>query len=192
MEAEFIVSLVTAILYWGGVVVNATRIKRRTGNSPSLRPRKNADYLLWLCWASIIFSWSSPYWLVSENQVWFDSLVADVCGFALIIGGFGGTWWCYAAMGNAWAISVNERQTSRLVQSGPYRLVRHPIYALQWLVIFGNFLILPCTFLGVALAILTVAMQFKASSEEFALVGIFGDEYKEYSKRTTRFLPLNF
>tara|TARA_B100001093_G_scaffold392221_1_gene378747 strand:+ start:1097 stop:1423 length:327 start_codon:yes stop_codon:yes gene_type:complete len=92
-------------------------------------------------------------------------------------------------LGNAWAISVNESTTNQLIESGPYRHVRHPIYALQWLIIFGSFLACPSIALLVSLAILTVAMHKKATFEESALSAIFNEDYRSYMSRTGRFLP---
>lgn len=72
----------------------------------------------------------------------------------------------------------------------PYSLVCHPIYSLQWLIIFGNFLIVPAIPLLVSLLTLAIAMRFKARYEEKALEEIFGSKYREYREKTSRFLPL--
>lgn len=72
----------------------------------------------------------------------------------------------------------------------PYSLVCHSIYSLQWLIIFGNFLIVPAIPLLVSLLTLAIAMRFKARYEEKALEEIFGSKYREYREKTSRFLPL--
>ena len=113
-----------------------------------------------------------------------------IAGGVTIAGGFIGPWICYFTLGNAWAISVNKGQTNDLITAGPYSLVCHPIYSLQWLIIFGNFLIVPAIPLLVSLLTLTIAMQFKARYEEKALEEVFGSKYREYREKTSRFLPL--
>lgn len=189
MSSIWTLPLWTACLYWGGVAVNAAMIKRRTGNSPSLRPRQALDYWLWLAWASIIGLWSTSPWITMSENALYSSLASSLVGYLLITTGFLGTWWCYITLGNAWAISVNESTTNQLIESGPYRHVRHPIYALQWSIIFGSFLACPSIALLISLAILTVAMHKKATFEESALTAIFNDDYRSYMSRTGRFLP---
>lgn len=177
----------TALLYWGGVIVNARLIRKRTGHSPSLKPKHKLDYLLWLAWFVLILLWAASPWIESPSLFSFPG--QTILGGLAIALGFIGTWLCYHTMGNAWAISVNTEKTNKLVTSGLYGKARHPIYSLQWLIIFGNFLILPVVPLLLSFLILAVNMQFKARYEEGVLEEIFGDEYREYRKRTGRFIP---
>jgi len=177
----------TALLYWGGVLVNARLIRKRTGQSPSLKPRNKLDYFLWLAWLAIISLWAATPWI--DSPVLFLFPGQAIIGGVLIALGFIGTWMCYYTLGNAWAISVNKGQTNELITSGPYRFARHPIYSLQWLIIFGNFFINPAVSLLLSLLILAIAMQFKARYEEIALEEIFGVDYQDYRKRTGRFFP---
>lgn len=178
-----------ACVYWGGVAVNAVRIRRRTGKTPSVRPRTGLDYLLWLAWLAAVALWTASPWLAGEEARLFDSRPLQAAGLTLAVLGVAGTWWCYATLGNAWAISVDTKQTTKLVKTGPYGLALHPIYSLQWLVLFGVFLAEPSAPLLAALLILTVAMQIKAKVEEKVLEGIFGTEYADYARRVGRFFP---
>ena len=100
-----------------------------------------------------------------------------------------GTWSCYLVMGNAWAISQNKKQTHKLVQSGPYRWVRHPIYVFQWVILFGLFLHSPAWPLLASLAILSLCMFPKSKSEEKGLEEIFGHAYEDYRRKVGRFVP---
>ncbi len=184
-----LVPFLSAILYWGGVAVNAAVIKKRTGSSPSLKPKRNLDYVLWLAWGLIIGLWAASPWLQGIGPELFQFSSAAIIGLVLVALGFIGTWWCYITLGNAWSISVNKGKTNELITNGPYKLVRHPIYSLQWLIILGCFLILPGIPLLASLVILTVAMHWKAGYEEKALGEVFGDAYAEYRKSSGRFFP---
>lgn len=74
--------------------------------------------------------------------------------------------------------------------SGPYRYVRHPMYTAlfhsMWaiLLLTRNWLVG-----GVPLVGLCVIVLLRIQREERAMVDNFGDAYREYMKRTGRFLP---
>jgi protein-S-isoprenylcysteine O-methyltransferase Ste14 len=76
-----------------------------------------------------------------------------------------------------------------LVTSGPYRLVRHPVYTAQmlftlgWSLAFGGWLTAICALL------LAILLNFKGLGEERRLLQRF-PEYREYRTRTRRFIPL--
>jgi len=85
---------------------------------------------------------------------------------------------------------VSVYQGHRLVQTGIYSLVRHPIY-------LGNilgFLAIPLIFSsggGLAIMLLTTvpATIYRINLEEEFLLRHFGEEYKEYMKNTKRLIP---
>ncbi|NNC88391.1 MAG: isoprenylcysteine carboxylmethyltransferase family protein [Akkermansiaceae bacterium] len=178
-----------ACIYWGGVVLNALRIRKRTGKTPSLRPRLKVDVPLWIGWATIIILWAGAPWLGGAEGHFFQSHLADLAGLVVASAGLLGTWWCYATLGDAWAISQNKERTTTLVRKGPYGLMRHPIYSFQWLILAGLFLYAPGLPLLVALVVLTICMPIKARIEERGLQDIFGADYDQYAREVGRFVP---
>lgn len=180
---------VFALLYWGGVVVNAVRIRRRTGKTPSVEPRGAIDWILWAAWLTLIVLWAGSPWFAGPEDRFFDFPATRIAGIAVACVAVAETWRCYRILGNAWAISVNESRTTELVRSGSYGVVRHPIYSLQWLLLFGVFLAHPTAPVLAALVLLTLAMQWKARIEERKLGELFGEAYEEYSRETGRFVP---
>ncbi len=76
-----------------------------------------------------------------------------------------------------------------LVRSGPYHLVRHPIYAGAILACFGTALVVGelGAFAGAALT--TVAWAIKMRTEEALLTSEFGEAYVEYKRQVKAIIP---
>lgn len=103
--------------------------------------------------------------------------------------GYAGTLWCYAALGNAWRIGINRKEKTLLIQHGPYRFVRHPIYLFQVVLLIGMLTLLPTPFSLLILLVHCICIFIKALDEEAYLTGIHRSQYREYCSRTGRFLP---
>ena len=80
-------------------------------------------------------------------------------------------------------------KTTHLVTEGPYRSIRHPMYAsLLWLA-WGIFLKQPTLLTALVALFASVALHFTAVLEERHNLQSFGDEYLAYMRRTKRFIP---
>jgi len=83
-------------------------------------------------------------------------------------------------------------KTTRLVTQGPYRFIRHPMYASLFYLAWGVFL-KQINLLSTLLAlIVSLTLLLTAVYEERENQKIFGEEYIEYMKRTKRFIPFVF
>ena len=83
-------------------------------------------------------------------------------------------------------ISDNQR----LVVSGPYRLVRHPMYRTYVLLFLAAFLMTGNWGIGSGgLSVIAVPMTARLIKEEALLVNRFGREYETYRGRTGKFFP---
>jgi len=81
------------------------------------------------------------------------------------------------------------RKEHKLVTNGIYKYIRHPLYTFgsSMFVAFG---MMADSWFIAALGILTfILMAIRTPKEEANLIAKFGDEYREYMKRTGRFLP---
>jgi protein-S-isoprenylcysteine O-methyltransferase Ste14 len=116
--------------------------------------------------------------------------VLEGIGLGLFVGGYGLMCHCRRAMRRSFRLGgVPPRDEDRLVTSGPYRLVRHPMYAavlagalglallVQSLAIMALFVVL----LGLVLLLLPI--------EERQLARAYGDEYERYCRRVKRLVP---
>jgi len=68
-------------------------------------------------------------WTALSARLWPDSLVVDWSLFGLVATGFAFCWWARLHLGSLWSGFVTLKEDHRVVDSGPYALVRHPIYA---------------------------------------------------------------
>ena len=183
-----------AFLYWAGVFVQARRVRKQIGRSPNLKPRGLREKLLWLGWLLVVVIWMSQSLLIGKvpGTQFQDVLLSRaglVAGIVLTVAGYVGTLWCYAAMGDAWRIGINTKEKTSLVNRGPYRFVRHPIYLFQIAMLAGGVLLLPTILSGVILLVHLICVLIKAVDEETYLLSVHGDAYRDFMARTGRLLP---
>ncbi len=98
--------------------------------------------------------------------------------------------WTFHSLGKNLTDTVVTRREHTLVTHGPYRWVRHPFYVVVFLwglslsLLTANWLL---ALLGVAAVTMLV---IRTRVEEAKLAERFGDEYRDYARRTGRFFPL--
>jgi len=89
-----------------------------------------------------------------------------------------------------WSVTLEIRETHRLVTSGVYRYVRHPMYAAFFLWGLAQALLLPNWIAGPAgIAGFGTLFCFRLRREEQMMEATFGDAYRAYAARTWRVLP---
>ncbi len=96
-----------------------------------------------------------------------------------------------AAFGRIWCLThVAGRKNKVLTCSGPYSVVRNPLYVFSFLGAVGLGFAVENPFLSAALAILFAAYySLVVRKEECKLAEIFGEEFREYCRRTPRWIP---
>jgi protein-S-isoprenylcysteine O-methyltransferase Ste14 len=184
-------------VYWAAVLVQAVRVRRRTGRSANVGPRGGKEWALWAGWSAVIAVWIGqplamgpfagvPLLRPAEALLCGAGLVA---GLALIACGHAGTFWCYAALGDNWRMGTRGRDRPTLVTSGPYAAVRHPLYSFQLLLLLAAACLLPTVLSLLALTMGGLCCVVKALDEEARLAEALGQPYADYRRRTGRFLP---
>jgi protein-S-isoprenylcysteine O-methyltransferase Ste14 len=154
----------------------ATRVKRDRGSK---------ILILFTIWVSISVAFIFGYGGIGPLPDW-----AFYPGIFLMLLGVLVRQWAIAVLGRFFSPSVRILEDHRVVEKGPYRLVRHPSYT--------GILI---TFIGLALAVqswgaLLVLLIFFSFSfgyrmrvEEKALLSELGESYASYMTRTKRLIP---
>jgi len=96
----------------------------------------------------------------------------------------------HQALGRNWSGVLEIAEQHRLIVSGPYNRVRHPMYTAIFCNAIANAL-LSANWLIAATSILSVTLMYfaRVTDEERMLIEQFGDEYRAYMQRTGRLLP---
>jgi protein-S-isoprenylcysteine O-methyltransferase Ste14 len=83
-------------------------------------------------------------------------------------------------------------RTTKLVTSGIYKFIRHPLYSSLLLLAWGAFFKAP-TQTGITLVLIaTLFLNATAKADEAECVQVFGTDYQDYMKRTKMFIPYVF
>ena len=127
----------------------------------------------WLAWSSMPL----PLWMR-----WAGVGMA-LLGFALLQ-------WAQNTLGKNWSDTPRMIKEQSLITSGPYQYIRHPIYTAFLLILGSTFLISANLLVGLAWIGMTVLeIASRIDFEENLMLEYFGDQYREYMKRTGRLLP---
>jgi protein-S-isoprenylcysteine O-methyltransferase Ste14 len=122
-------------------------------------------------------------------RLWPASAAFDWAMLALCAVGLMGCWWARLHIGRLWSGGVVVKEGHRVVDTGPYAIVRHPIYTSAFIACLAFALIR-----GRPLDLLLFAgfvsfFSLKARVEERFLVAQFGADYDAYRARVPMLIP---
>jgi len=190
--------VVLVLSYWGAVIARVIRFRREVGEFPGLIPRSRLEQVLWPLWLLVIAAWvGQPVATLfgSATSGFFkplaalDHLALDIIGSALGWCALGLSLWCCKFLGKSWRMAIDPEEKTALVTSGPYALVRHPIYTFQGLLMIGSWLVLPTPFLLLAAIVLGFCHMVKVVDEEHHLLRMHKEEYVCYCRKVGCFFP---
>lgn len=111
-------------------------------------------------------------------------------GIALMLCGLAFRWYAIRALGRFFTRTVATREGQYVVDTGPYRLIRHPSYSGALLMFLGMGIAM--TNWAALLAIMAgagIGYAYRVRVEERALCADLGQPYRDYMRRTRRFVP---
>ena len=126
----------------------------------------------------------------ATHRIWALGVGGDWAMFALVIAGMAFAWWARLHLGALWSSSVTKKADHHVVDTGPYRLVRHPIYT-GIIAALAAIAIQKGTLVALAGAIvMTLGFWIKARLEEKFLREQLGAEaYDSYRRRVPMLMP---
>ena len=139
------------------------------------------------------FSFESIFLLVLLNYpVWFNHVLAlkQIISWILLLGSLVFAIWGFVLLYRMGKPSERHlERTTRLVTTGLYKYIRHPLYLSLILGGFGATTKDP-GYLQVILSVVNlIALYLTARVEEAEMINKFGDEYRDYMKKSRMFFP---
>ena len=110
-------------------------------------------------------------------------------GLVLMLAGMALRWYSIRVLGTSFTVDVVTRPGQEVMESGPYRWVRHPSYTGGLVTVLG--ILLCCLNLASLAAIVAAAAGYvyRIKVEERALATDLGPAYRDYMRRTKRLIP---
>lgn len=112
-----------------------------------------------------------------------------VAGAVLTVAGLGFTCWARKTLGRYWSRIVAVKQDHKLVTTGPYRWVRHPLYTGLLAGTLGAALAFGMWHALAGVVLLWIGFISRAHREDAVMGGQFGEEFAAYRARTGRLVP---
>lgn len=162
---------------------------KRSGKKAVSKDRHSLK-LIWLVnTTAIVLGIAAAYRLHSCQLPWPKA--ARETGYGLFVLGLVLRWHAVFYLGRFFTTNVAIAADHRVIDSGPYRFIRHPSYAGALLAVFGFGL----TFQNWACLLIIfvpcfVVNQWRIRIEEQALLAALGEPYRNYLQRTKRLIPL--
>ena len=129
-----------------------------------------------------------PAWL-ARRFVPEPSIIAQYIGLVLTAAGIAFAISARVWIGRNWSGRVTIKEQHELIQSGPYSLVRHPIYSGFLLALLGTAMVLGEVRGLIGFAMAALGWIFKLRTEEAFLARQFGQDYLEYKQRVKALVP---
>ncbi|MBI5965235.1 MAG: isoprenylcysteine carboxylmethyltransferase family protein [Chloroflexi bacterium] len=160
------------------------KISRKVDGTAMMNIIRFGGLILWL---SPLVYLINPNWMnwskigLPESIRWAGVGIGILCVI--------GIYWLFSSIGSGITPTSATRKEHKLVTRGIYHWIRHPLYTIgsSFIVSFG---MMADNWFIAAFGILAfILMAVRTPKEEANLIEKFGDEYREYMKRTGRFLP---
>jgi protein-S-isoprenylcysteine O-methyltransferase Ste14 len=124
------------------------------------------------------------------NRHWLNLSVWDqAMSLVLCFAGLGLVVWSRAVLSGNWSADVALKQGHTLIQRGPYRVVRHPLYTGILVALVGTVLANGTLRALLGFVLLAIGLKIKSLSEERLMRHAFGPAYESYCAATGALLP---
>ncbi len=183
-----IVLLSTGVAIWTAMAVYWIFATRRAKGGALGESNRSRLLHLSLFWFSVLLALAPGIGPLGER--WLpESVGFDAAGLTVQMGGVALYFWARAHMGRFWSGIISSLPDHRLVRGGPYRLLRHPMYAGILAMFLGTAILVGEWRAMIALGIVIGAYSRKIRMEERHLRRIFGEEYAAFARECRAVIP---
>jgi protein-S-isoprenylcysteine O-methyltransferase Ste14 len=163
------------------------RISRKVDGSVMMNIIKIGGLILWLSPFVYLINPDWMAWSKLNVPEWVRWL-----GVALGVVGVFGIYWLFSSIGSGISPTSATRKEHKLVTNGIYKYIRHPLYTFGSSLFIAFGMMADNWFIALLGIFAFIAMAVRTPKEEAKLIEKFGNEYREYMKRTGKFIPKLF
>jgi protein-S-isoprenylcysteine O-methyltransferase Ste14 len=178
---------IAVVCYFLGEIIGATIIPRiRRGDSKIQRRNVGSDILVLASWV-VIFSAGLIF---ANNGIALLPDTVYYIGIVLMLAGIAFRQWAIAVLGRYFSSAIGVQKEQKVVETGPYRLIRHPSYTGELIFLAGMGLAVQswaATLVNITM--FAIVYGHRIFVEEKVLISELGNSYLEYMKRTKRVIP---
>jgi protein-S-isoprenylcysteine O-methyltransferase Ste14 len=140
--------------------------------------------------AGAILLFHSTRRLLSETRLWHVGYDGAYALAGVTLAGILFAWWARIHLGRLWSSGVTRKEDHRVIDTGPYALVRHPIYTGLIVAILATAAAQATVTGCLGAALIAFGLWFKAGIEERFLSAELGaDAYEAYRRRVPMLVP---
>lgn len=123
------------------------------------------------------------------EELWPQTLEVGIVADAVTVIGMAIALWARRALGSNWSASVVFKENHKLIENGPYKYVRHPMYTGILTMFLGAAIFVGLAGAFAVFVIGSAGLLLKAHQEENLMAKHFPKEYPKYKARTKMIIP---
>jgi protein-S-isoprenylcysteine O-methyltransferase Ste14 len=128
------------------------------------------------------------YGAASESGEYVSAVA--ICALLIAVASVGLVNWAARCLGKQWSLQAQVVEGHELIEDGPYRYVRNPIYTGMFGMLVATGLVMTrWERLAVAVVLFAVGTDVRIRMEEKLLRGAFGVRFEEYARRVKALIP---
>lgn len=174
LDVAILVVWIAFWLYWLAAAATATRGTRPARTRP-------VGLLIVIVGVAVVRLLRAPHHAIHSPAL-------EVIGSGIFLSGLALAVWARRHIGRNWGMPMTRKEEPELVTTGPYRVIRHPIYSGILLAMIGTAVAVNLYWLLI-FAIMAAYFIYSAVMEERLLSSAMPDAYPEYRARTKMLIP---
>jgi protein-S-isoprenylcysteine O-methyltransferase Ste14 len=173
------------LIYWMAMSLGNKQVVRKQSLAGRALQMAVGGFAFMLLWGAVFQTGPLAKRIIPLNVTWI------AVGLALICAGIAFAVWARVTLGRNWSGIVTVKQDHQLIRTGPYAIVRHPIYSGLLLAIIGTAVSLGKIRGFLAVVVILVGWWLKWRAEENFMVQEFGEQYEQYRRQTPALIPFS-
>ncbi len=138
--------------------------------------------------AILIAPWTAQ--VLGERPTWQVGYYGAYAVVGLMLLGLALTWWARIELGHLWSSAITYKEKHRLVETGPYAFVRHPIYTGLIIALLATAAIEATLVALLGALLIVLGLWVKARAEErFLSTELAPETYESYRRRVPMLIP---